>query len=241
MSKPTSHTQTPGTKEAKRIAEKIAKCLALANSENPAEAEAAKRQAKALMKKHGLTDADVVASTVTEHAASTGAKYRPAAWGCALAQVIAGAFACEPILEISNWRHTTVRFIGAATKPKLAAYTFEVLHRQLKKHRREYLTTQKRCKRTTKTRRANIFCQQWVYRVADQVQEFAGTEAEKIAIAAYKKKQFSKLNTYDKKPTTAIDRGDHDAAHAGNKAAGDIYLNRPVQTKKKAYLGDGNA
>ncbi len=233
-------SQTESNKDIKRIAAKIAKCLALANSDNPAEAEAAKRQAEALMKKHGLTNIDVAASAVTEQTASTGAKYRPAAWVSTLAQVIAGAFACEPILEISNWRNTTVRFIGAATKPELAAYTFEVLHRQLKKHRREYLTTQKRCKRTTKIRRANIFCQQWVYRVADQVQEFAGTKAEKTAIDAYKKKQFSKLGTYDKKPTTAIDRGDYDAAYAGNNAAGDIYLNRPVQTKKKAYLENGN-
>lgn len=42
--------------ELKKIAAKIAKCLALSASDNSSEAEAAKRQAEALIKKYSLTD-----------------------------------------------------------------------------------------------------------------------------------------------------------------------------------------
>ena len=40
--------------DLKRVAEKIAKLLALANSDNPHEADNAKRQAQALMRKYNF-------------------------------------------------------------------------------------------------------------------------------------------------------------------------------------------
>jgi hypothetical protein len=46
----------------KKIADKIAKCLALATSENPTEAATANRQAIALMSQYNLTSRDVAAA-----------------------------------------------------------------------------------------------------------------------------------------------------------------------------------
>ena len=63
--------------ELKKIAGKIAKCLALAGSSNPAEAEAAKRQADALMKKYNLTGSDALASQVSEKICKAGGKFTP--------------------------------------------------------------------------------------------------------------------------------------------------------------------
>ncbi|MDP1664110.1 MAG: DUF2786 domain-containing protein [Methylobacter sp.] len=85
--------------ELKKIAGKIAKCLALAASDNPAEAEAAKRQATALMSKYNLTSGDVAASLVHEKTSKAGGKYNPPQYMTQLSAVIAEAFGCGPVFS----------------------------------------------------------------------------------------------------------------------------------------------
>ena len=52
--------------EHEKIIDKIKKCLALSNSDNPHEAAAALRQAQKLMEMHNLTELDISLSDVQE-------------------------------------------------------------------------------------------------------------------------------------------------------------------------------
>ena len=221
---------------SKKIAEKIAKCLALAQSANTHEAEAALRQANALMQKYQLTVNDAAASAVTECEFKTSNQRTPAAYILALAQLIADVFACQVIAAKYVADKTGIQFIGMGTTPELAGYTFEVLQRQLTRDRRNYVTTLSRCGRATKTRRGNLFCQAWVDKIKSQVDAFA-SKAEQAAIDTYMQKNYQNLTTHNSK-STPFKAGDYSAWFAGQVAAKNVSLHRPLQTKFGLHLSD---
>jgi hypothetical protein len=224
--------------ELKKIAAKIAKCLALAASDNPGEAEAAKRQAEALMQKYNLTSGDVAAAQVHEHVSKAGGKHRPPLYLCNLARIIATAFGCEAIASSGGgWRDSCMKFLGLGIKPELAAYTFDVLRRQIAKDRAAYTATLKRYKRENKIRMADIFCDAWCWRISQQVREFAGTEQEKTAITLYKQQRFAdSLVTDTRIAATPKKPNDRQAIVAGLDAAREVSIHKPVQSKRSALL-----
>lgn len=223
--------------ELKRIASRISKCLALAKSDNPGEAAAAKRQAHALMKKYCVTPEDIAAAQVCEKLSKSGGKHRAPVYIAWLAVAISKAFACEIILSSGRgWVESQVRFIGTGVKVELASYTFDVLLRQLKKDRKAYLSTLKRYKKSNKVRMANIFCEEWVASIKQQVMDFAGTEQEKNAIEAYKRQKYPDLTLDNREETQIKNNNDWQAVAKGQKAAKDVSLNRPVQTGRNTLL-----
>jgi hypothetical protein len=224
--------------ELKKIATKIAKCLALAASDNPAEAEAAKRQADALMAKYNLTSGDVAASQVHEKTSKAGGKYNPPQYMTQLSAVIAQAFGCGPVFSSGGgYNDSLMYFIGPGIKPELATYTFDVLRRQINKDRATYTATLKRYKRENRIRMADIFCNAWVTRIAYQVREFAGTEQDKTAIAAYKEQRWSGDLVKDQRKAVEPKKdSDWKSVTAGYQAAKDVSLHRPVQSKRGTYL-----
>ncbi len=217
------------TDNSKKIAEKIAKCLALAQSENANEAESALRQAKALMQKYHLTAMDVAASKVNEHEFKTSTKNTPALYIAALAKVIASVFGCEVIAAKYLTDKTAMRFIGIGSKPELAGYTFDVLQRHIKRDRRLYLATLTRCGRDTKTRRGDLFCQAWVDKIKSQVSDFAKND-DTAAINAFMEKRYENLTTVMQKQPE-FKAGDYSAWFAGQVAAKKVSIHQPVQAK----------
>lgn len=224
--------------ELKKIAGKIAKCLALASSDNPAEAEAAQRQADALMNKYNLTSGDAAASQVHEKTSKAGGKYNPPQYMTQLSAVIAEAFGCGPVFSSGGgFDNSLMYFIGPGIKPELAAYTFDVLRRQLDKDRTAYSASLKRYKRANRMRMTNLFCNAWVTRIAYQVREFAGTEQDKTAIAAYKERRFSGgLIKDERKAAQPQKDSDWQSVIAGHQAAKDVSLHKPVQSKRGQAL-----
>ena len=224
--------------ELKKIAAKIAKCLALAASDNPAEAEAAKRQADMLMRKYNLTAGDVAAADVHKEAIDTGGPYKIPVYLSTLAVTIADAFGCSVICELGFLSvNTQVNFLGLGIKPEMAAYTYDVLRRHLARDRKVYSATLKRLKRANRIRKADLFCQAWVARIARQVNDFAGNEQEKAAIEAYISQQYDGQLKADKRSRAiAKQNNDWQASHAGYKAAEDVSLYKPVQSHKRAFL-----
>ncbi|WFP51400.1 DUF2786 domain-containing protein [Methylomonas sp. EFPC3] len=226
--------------DLKKIANKIAKCLALASSDNPAEAEAAKRQADALMQKYNLTSGDVAAANVHDETVDTGAAFKLPPYLGDLSVIIAKAFGCGVVCELGFINiHTQVRFFGLGIKPELAAYTYDVLRRHVQRDRAAFNAGQSsRLKRATKIRRADLFCQAWVQRIAKQVNEFAGNEAERQAIAAFKQQKYGDMLSDDTRPGASTKHGnDWQASAAGYQAAADVSLHKPVQAKRGALLG----
>jgi len=224
--------------EIKKIASRIAKCLVLASSDNPTEAETAKRQAEALMKKYNVTSGDVAAAQVHEQHCKTGGKNRPPVYLCGLASVIATAFGCEVVIAPGGgWKDSCMKFLGLSIKPELAAYTFNVLRRQIIKDRATYSATLRRYKRANKVRMADIFCNAWIWRISRQVQEFAGTEQDKTAMATYKEQRWGDSLTSDTRKSPELKKdSDHNAVVAGIYAARDVSIHKLVQSKRGALL-----
>jgi hypothetical protein len=216
--------------DREKIIDKIKKCLRLSASSNPHEAAAALRQATALMEKHGIDHQDILLSDVAEADAKSGAKKAPPVWESKLSRVVANAFGCERFfVRGGHWC-----FIGCGPVPEIATYTFQVLARQCRKARSDFIkTTLKRCKTATKTKRADLFCLSWVIEIAKTVHAFAADQKQRDAIEAYVEKRYSQaLKPFSPTDRTAKKKGlngrDISDMIAGRIAAKDAVLNRGV-------------
>ncbi len=212
----------------KKALEKIKKCLRLAASSNPHEAAAAMRQARALMEKYQVGEADVLMADVMEVAARSGSKVTPPQWEASLAGTVARAYSCRVIFIAGpgNWS-----FIGEMAE--IAGYAMTLLLRQVRQARRDYIAdTLKRCKPATKTKRADMFCDAWGWAVRTKVQEFAGSAAPSAAVEAYIQKHHPELQNGTAKDRNASkgrlsERALNDAAN-GVRAASGVQLNHGV-------------
>ncbi|WP_448680544.1 DUF2786 domain-containing protein [Pseudomonas nicosulfuronedens] len=225
-----------------RILDKIKKCLEMANggSSNPNEAEIALRQAHKLMETYNLEMGDVLASMAGESKVAAGSEGDPPAWRVRLAHVCAEAFGTHFIISAPWFEHASFIFIGCAAAPELAGYAYQVLERQLQKARRDYLTTQKRCKRSTKVARGDAFAHGWLDAVSTKVEQFAGVEdhiAE--AIQAYMAKKYPKLGQAKMKRRKLKAR-DEVASDAGYRAGRNAQLHHGVGHQPVARLTHGD-
>lgn len=124
----------------KKVIERIKKCLALAQSDNPNEAATAMRQAQKLMREYNLTESSLHTSNVTENKIKFGKGARQAPeWMNKLAGACAFAFDCQVIFQANRFfNEKYVNYIGLGEAPKMAEYCYEVLARQLEHARKEY-------------------------------------------------------------------------------------------------------
>lgn len=176
-----------------KIFEKIKKCLKLSASSNEHEAEAALRQARALMEKYDIDNADMLAYEACEQSIKSGSKIKPSSWESRLAAKIADAFDCR-LIFVSGWINGKWTFIGVDSSPEIAGYAFSVLLRQCKRARITHIDTYlNRCKTATKTRRADLFCDGWVHAVTGKIAAFVGDERAELAIEAYVGKHYPSL------------------------------------------------
>ncbi|OZY84854.1 hypothetical protein CBP51_16975 [Cellvibrio mixtus] len=216
-----------------KILDKIKKCLALAKSSNANEAQTALRQARKLMELHNIEFADVQASVVTESSRLISAK--PPTWAWKLAHVSAGAFGCE-FIGVETWKGVQFRFIGIDSYPELSSYAFDVLSRQLKKARTEYVGSLTRCKLSTKRRRGDEFADAWVNSVYRLIADFAGADEEVVMqIEAYKTKTYPDLTTTPMKPRKRNAR-DVDARYAGHRAAKSASLHKAMGADQRTAI-----
>lgn len=224
-----------------RTLEKIKKCLEMAKSKtsNPHEAETALRQAHKLMEMYNLEVGDVLASMASEHTILAGSEGSPPVWRVRLAQVCADAFGAMIIISNPQWSAARFIFVGCSAAPELAGYAYQVLGRQLQKARRDFLDTQKRCKRTTKVARGDAFANGWLDAVHSKIQAFAGVEdniAE--AIEAFMQKHHPNLKAFDlkRRKVKARNEGASDAGYEAGKSA---QLHQAVNHQPRACLTMG--
>lgn len=225
-----------------RIIERIKKCLALAQSDNANEAATALRQAQALMEEHGIKLGQIELSDVSAESIRVGEIVTPPLYLQALARMISEAFAVEVIytgehvfrnLQIKKIRY--VKFIGTGIYPKVAAYSYQVLQRQLRKDRTAYIKKLKRYKRENKIRRADLFAESWVMAVCGKVKKLAIGEKESTLIQQYMEQEHKNLADMKKRQKT-YKTEDRSAAYAGYEAGKNAYLNHGVDGGKQKLL-----
>ncbi|MEH6784074.1 MAG: DUF2786 domain-containing protein [Alcanivorax jadensis] len=213
--------------DKEKVLRRIQKCLALAKSSNPNEAQAALRQARKLMEKYNIEEGAVAALDASELLQATGNTGNPPHWKWALAYVVGQSFGCKVILQ-TRFEGSYFTFIGTSLSPRLAQYAYEVLERQLVKARREHVASLKRCKLATKRRRGDVFANAWVNAVAMKVNDFAGMDEEtQRAIDAFVNEHHPDLQTSESKPRKAR-ANDNRSAWDGHLSGRSANLNHGV-------------
>jgi len=214
------------------LIDKIKKCLALATSSNEHEAAIALRQARKLMQAHGISDLDIAHADIQEQRTKAGAAQKPARWECGLASRIARAFDCQVIFEGAFVKTGQWNFIGATPSGEITRYAFEVLFRQIKRARAHYIkTTLKRCT-TTRTRRADLFCEGWVMTATELVENMTGNAATQARIAAYLEhnKTLETFQGRNRNQGRHLTERDHHDLLAGREAGQHAQLHHAVAT-----------
>lgn len=217
----------------KKLLDKINKCLALAKSSNPNEAATAWRQAKALMAAHNLGKSDVIASSAITARFDIGA--RPKTWLVKLVNTCAQAFSCKVITETNHHKEAVI--IGVGNQPEFAAYTFDVLQRQLLVDRRNFVASMStRCKLSSKRRQGEIFAEHWVNSVWNVIARFADIDEQTDEIiSAYIEIQYPTLinKTLESRKVT---KRDHHAAFAGRHAGSNAKIHRAMSRDERLQL-----
>lgn len=213
------------------ILEKIRKCMALANSGNEHEAATALRQASKLMEMHQVSQAEMLAAGVSEISAKAGVIARPPIWEHHLAGFIAHVFGCRLIFR-ERFAQSCWVFVGLSPANEVAAYSFEVLYRQAKKARQEFMAQHlKRFKKANKVRRADLFSQGWVQSACQSVSPLTTVDGAEEAIQAYmslKHTNLGKLEAVDRNKGRSLSGKDEAALGAGLSAGRHAQLNKGV-------------
>jgi len=167
-----------------RILNKIKKCLALAQSNEPNEAAAAMRQAQKMMDAHGVSQLQLRRSDIGEAQVKSKASVsKPKDWETNLLATVGKAFGCK-LMWISSHSsraglgdavYGTFIYIGLKTQVELAQYTAEVMTRKLIKARSQFVSHLVGS-RAGKVREADGFCHGWVLAVAKTIHAFALTK-----------------------------------------------------------------
>jgi len=218
-----------------KIIDKICKCLRLSESCNPNEAAAAIRQARNMMKKYDISEQQVLASSVKEASVSSGIDYKPPFWVLALSNIVAQSFGCRAFLSRKEGQNHHFRFIGVGHSSAISSYTFEVLHRRLRRARKDFVWSLNVETKKEKTRRGDVFAQAWLFRIAQLVADFADTEQSKVAIDEYIQQNYGDTaELYSR--AKELDNPDYDDILSGMRAANEIDLHRPVAEQKRYSL-----
>lgn len=166
------------------VLEKIKKCLALNKSANEHEAAQAMKQAQVLMKKYEVDAVDVVLSEVSEKGCDRQMAFKLASWQWKVAKMVADIFGCE-----SYKRGKTMMFYGLGNRAEIAAYTFDVVYRQISVARREFLKTCQARKPANRTYLADQFCEGWLAGAWNKVKKFEMSDEEKTVMDGYTEKE----------------------------------------------------
>lgn len=217
----------------KKIIDKIHKCLRLSESGNPNEAASALRQAQALMRKFGICEEDVQPAQVNEVSAPSAGYYNPPYWAVALSELVAQAFDCRAYISRREEQRPFFRFIGIDYTASVAAYTFTVLFRQLRRARRVYMDELGIEDRQESLRRGNVFAQAWLFRIAQTVAEFLTNPSSQVAIDAYVKEHYGNPEDFEREFTDPQSE-DYEVIVSGMQAAKKVSLFKPVRVEEEA-------
>lgn len=204
--------------DKQKILAKIKKCLALSKSANEHEAAQALKHAQALMREHQISSDDLVLSDIEECGIDC-ANQLPV-WQQALANLCGLALGAKAYTS-GYYNAMQIKFYGLNGRAEMAAYAYEVLLRQVRKERRQYLKTHlnRVRKASNKTYRADEFCKGWVNAVWQKLQEFALSPQESNLMKLYHQ-QLGEMGTA--KPRSVSAKGISSMSRALDRWHGEI-------------------
>jgi len=233
--------------DKRKIIDKIHKCMRLSESGNPNEAAAALRQAQVMIHKYNISEQDVHSQDIREAAATSGGYYNPPYWAVALSELIAQSFECRAYISRREEQRPVFRFMGVDCSAEVAAYTFTILFRQLRRSRRQYMNELGLEDKAECRRQGNVFAQAWLFRIAKTVAEFVsepnpelGSElSNEEAIDAYVKQQYGEPMDFERDPS-GTESKDYDVILSGMRAAHTVQLLRPMHSTRadKRFIGE---
>ncbi|MCI4031488.1 DUF7168 domain-containing protein [Dickeya dianthicola] len=214
-----------------RYIEKIQKLLYLARrSTNEYEAANAINQAQNLMRKFGLSELDIDLQAINEFQSEgcpSDAVKLPV-YVVHLANMLCRAFGVSCYYTWTSKGNRSIAFYGPNERPQIAAYGFDVLTSQVVKAREDFIASQnKRIKRSTKTNRADQFCEGWVSGAWNAISPFTVEPKERELMKLYYQQVsagFSDLKSRDAKKC----RGDDDAYSSGYTSGKNARLHQAV-------------
>lgn len=149
-----------------RLMKRIKHCLAMASSSNENEAATALRQATNMMKKHGISEEDILIADITYSESNTKLpRTAIPSYICRLSGMIASMFGCKIYYQYDcESAKYKACFVGSEIHAEIASYAFDVLSSQLKEARKLYLKKDLKRVRIKKNKysRADRFCMGWV-------------------------------------------------------------------------------
>lgn len=179
-----------------QLLRKIRACLRLAGSASAHEAAAALRQAQKLMDAYGISRHEV--GDVSEAEVRSGRSGQKLAKSvAALALMVAKAFRCRTVFGVVARGNgaVTVTFFGEDASPQIAAYSFDVLRRQMDAERRKHL--QRVRVPANRAARGEAFAQGWVNSVRDLLPTPPDGHASETALDAYEQQRWPTTKTLD--------------------------------------------
>ena len=234
-------------KSKDNIIKRIKKCLAIAgdSAATSNEAATALRQAQSLMRKHDLSMIDVENADfkITQQFKKM-AKQQPK-WKRFLFSSIARAFGIH-VMQTCELNQTTKRyeygysFYGINERPELAQYAFDIIMRQLRKAKKEFLIKNGYLSASKKRKIGEDFCLGFVYALNDKIVAFSSDERTKAKEDALVKQYEEQTGIRIKKSRSSRSIVDYDAYSFGQAAGEQVVLNHAMNNGQQSTKFIGN-
>lgn len=228
------------SEEKRKVIERVFKCLELSKSDNPNEAAIALRQAQALMKRHDIDSVDLEFFKVGSATAKTGAGARPPLWIDVLIAVVQKAFGVEALLSAkqdygSSWKGE-VEFVGLSSNVEIAKYVFEVLLRQLRKSRANFMKGLTHHTRSSKTNMSDIYAVGWAVAVKDKVSALVPDKEKEELVSSYIVKNYGELEVATSRELEANTLEDAKAFRKGTIDGKDVSIHHGMNGEQNKRL-----
>lgn len=216
------------TSEREAALRKIQKCLNLGKSSNANEAAAALRQAQAMMQKHGVTEDDILAQTVTDDLVKTREGFGRCAFLSALANLMRSAFGVDWIMEPNpgSASRANIRYVGPEGRAKMAGWAHRVITRATEEAWQESLRDFPQYKGDAGKRTA--FRLGWLSQVRGKVEAIGFTEDEARAVKTWMATFYGRELGTIKPKANKLSGEQLLLARLGQRAAADFELHRPM-------------
>lgn len=217
-----------------KYTEKVRKLLALAESSNPFEAERALTQAKKIMAKYNINaeDTDIVTVRSSKVPRRYLKDFETHMIGCV--QAVSGCESFTQSVYLPDGKiETYITFVGLSSDANMAAYSFEVLHHQV---RRFQLAMKKQGYSAPERNRASLA---WSIAACEKLNSFFDYKQIPESVTSYFERQSKDFEEAQYKKSEHADEKDEKLLAHGYRKGQEARLNKATTHQKRSSLATG--